>query len=262
MQQRFRRLAVFFGAASLAGAGLIVVACGTDNGEAVATPQVEAGKDTGGGKTDTGTPVDPDGGTVVDGNAPDCSNEAELRTNTPTSGIFCAFYRRDGGAPGDSGLGQSYCENDDTCCNPAKVGATFPASYCADGKGADKCAAAAAANNSTWTPDAGTAWECSDKNSCGGGQVCCFIQDQARLAADPGDKLNPGGYGNNNPQHPPACNGKAMYNVGGTRCTTGSVCPAGEYIVCSKSDDTCGAGTKCTAVEAQFRDLGYCAPTN
>lgn len=259
MQQRFRRLALFIGGASLAGAGLVVAACGTDNGDTVATPQVEAGKDTG-AKTDSGTPGDTDSA-IPDASAPDCSGEATLRTNTPTSGIYCAFYKRDGGAA-EGGLGASYCENDDTCCNPGKVGSAFPPSYCADGKGADKCAAAAAANNSQWTNDAGTAWECSDKNSCGAGQVCCFIQDQARLAADPTDKLNPGGYGNNNPQHPPACNGKAMYNVGGTRCTTGNACAAGEYIVCSKSDDNCGAGTKCTAVEAQFRDLGYCAPTN
>lgn len=259
MQQRFRRLAVFFGGASLAGAGLAMVACGTDNGETVATPQVEAGKDTG-TKADTGTNPDPDGSTVTDAGGPDCANEAVLRTNTPTSGIYCSFFRREAGAP-DAGVGASYCQNDDTCCNPAKVGAAFPPSFCAQGKGADKCAAEAAGNGSTWTADAGSAWECADKDSCGAGQVCCFVQDQARLAADPTDKLNPGGYGNNNPAHPPACNGKAMYNTGGTRCTTGAACGAGEYLVCSKSDDQCGAGTTCTAVEATFRDLGYCAPT-
>lgn len=261
MQQRFRRLAVFFGAASLASAGLIMVACGTDNGDTVVTPPItEAGKDTGKGK-DSETPDDRDGGPGSDANAPDCSNEAVLRSNTPTSGIYCSFYKRDGGAA-EGGLGASYCENDDTCCNPGKVGSAFPASYCADGKGADKCAAEAAQNGSTWTAGAGTVWECADKDSCGAGSVCCFIQDQAALAADPTDKLNPGGYGNNNPDHPPACQGKAMYNVGGTRCTTGAACGAGEYLVCSKSDDKCGAGTKCQAVEAQFRDLGYCAPTN
>jgi hypothetical protein len=258
MQQRFRKLAVFVGAATLAGAGLIMVACGTDNGETVATPQVEAGKDTGTTKKDGGDTTETDGGTPItdSGTAPDCSNEAELRSNTATSGIFCGFFRREAGAP-DAGVGASYCQNDDTCCNPGKVGSTFPASFCADGKGADKCAAQAAANNSTWTADAGTTWECSDKFSCTGGQVCCFTQDQARLAADPGDKLNPGGYGNNNPAHPPACNGKAMYNVGGTRCA--SACAAGELIVCSLTDNSCGPGTTCKAVEAQFRDLGYCA---
>lgn len=255
MQQRFRRLAVVIGAATLAGAGLIIVACGTDNGDTVATPQVEAGKD---GSTTTTTDGANDGGSDSDdsGVAPDCSKEAQLRTNTPTSGIFCAFFRREAGAP-DAGVGASYCQNDDTCCNPAKVGSAFPNSYCADGKGADKCAAQAADSGSTWTTDAGTSWECSDKFSCGAGQVCCFTQDQAKLAANPNDKLNPGGYGKNNPDHPPACNGKAMYNVGGTRCATS--CAAGEYIVCSKSDNSCGAGTTCKAVEAQFRDLGYCA---
>lgn len=251
MQQRFRKLALFIGAATLAGGGLIVVACGDDNGTAP-TPQADASRVDGGGtKTDGGG-----GGetSIPDAGEPDCAAEAVLRSNTATSGIFCAFYRRDAAAP-EAGVGQSYCENDETCCNPGKAGTVFPPSYCADGKGAGACAAAAATENSTWTPDAGTSWECADKFSCGSGQVCCFFQDEARLAADPGDKLNPGGYGNNNPEHPPVCNGKAMYNVGGTRCA--AACAASEYKVCSVTD-SCGAGTTCVAVEAQFRDLGYC----
>ena len=116
----------------------------------------------------------------------------------------------------------------------------------------------AAFKGSTWTAGKGTSWECSDKLSCGAGQICCFTQDQNALALDPMDKLNPGGYGANNPAHPPACMGKAMYNVGGTRCATGAACAAGEYIVCSLSDPSCAGGTTCQAVEAQFRDLGYC----
>lgn len=252
MQQRFRRLALFIGAASLACGGLIVVACGTDNGGSTPTPQQDGAKPDGGGKTDGPTGNET---SIPDAEAPDCAAEAVLRSNTATSGIFCAFYRRDAAAP-EAGVGQSYCENDETCCNPGKKGTAFPPSYCADGKGANACAADP--NNApSWTPDAGTSWECADKNSCGAGQICCFFQDQARLALDPTDKLNPGGFGNNNPAHPPACNGKAMYNVGGTRCVTGTACAAAEYRVCSLTD-SCGAGTTCQAVEAQFRDLGYC----
>lgn len=251
MQQRFRKLALFIGAASLAGGGLIVVACGDDNGTAP-TPQADAARVDGGGPKETGPGVDTG---IPDASEPDCAGEAVLRSNTATSGIFCAFYRRDAAAP-EAGVGQSYCENDETCCNPGKTGTTFPPSYCADGKGAGACQTAAPTAPSTWTPDAGTSWECADKFSCPStAPVCCFFQDQARLALDPTDKLNPGGFGANNPAHPPACNGKAMYNVGGTRCAT--ACAANEYKVCSVTD-TCGAGTTCQAVEAQFRDLGYC----
>lgn len=261
MQQRFRRLALFVGASALVGAGLIVAACGTDNGSTpVPTPGVDGGgKDS--SKTD-GSTTDPDGSTDPDAaNAPDCANEPKLRTNTTTSGIYCAFYKRDGGAV-EGGLGTSYCENDDTCCNPADVTAgTHELSYCAQGKGGDKCAAQAAANSSVWTADAGSSWECSDKNSCSAGQVCCLMQDQAKLALDPAkNKLNIGTFGKNNPNSPPACNGHAAYNAGGTRCTTGTTCGAGEYKLCSLSDDNCGAGTKCIAIEAFFRDLGYCGP--
>lgn len=259
MQQRFRRLALFVGASALVGAGFIVAACGTDNGTtATPLPGVDGGKDS--AKTDTGTTPDPDSGTIPDSSTVDCSNEPQLRTNTATSGIYCSFYTRDGGAV-EGGLGSKYCENDDTCCNPADVTAgTHQPSYCAQGKGADKCAALAATNNSIWTADAGSAWECADKNSCNAGQVCCLTQDLAKLAADPTKKLNIGTFGKTNPDHPAACNGHAAYNAGGTRCTTGNTCGAGEYKLCSLSDDNCGTGTKCIAIEAFFRDLGYCGP--
>ena len=106
MQQRFRRLALFVGASALVGAGLIVAACGTDNGSTpVPTPGVDGGgKDS--SKTD-GSTTDPDGSTDPDAaDAPDCANEPKLRTNTTTSGIYCAFYKRDGGAV-EGGLGRA-----------------------------------------------------------------------------------------------------------------------------------------------------------
>jgi hypothetical protein len=248
MQQRFRRLAVFFGAVTLAGSGLVMVACGTDNGDTVATPQVEAGKDTG-AKADTGSTTDPDGSTVVDAAAEaDCKDNPKLRNNE--NGFYCTFKKFDAGAEGGAN-----CGNGETCCNPSeKIGADFAPSFCATGKDDTACKAQAAANNSSF--DAGSAWACADNAACNGGEVCCLIQDPARLPKT----LNIGNTPANDAKHPQACGAKTAYNAGGTRCRTGPNCAAGEEKMCSLNDDTCGAGTKCTPFEGFFRDMGYCAP--
>jgi hypothetical protein len=263
MQQRFRRVALFFGATSLAAAGLIVVACGSDSSP-TATPQLpEASSPNKDGSTGPGTDggTNPDGGDLDSGEAPDCQMSPKLFTTTVAAGFFCSFYNADGG---DSGTGNARnCPSDTTCCDPGANPAgskTFPAAYCAPGKGQDACNNGAAAAGSTWVGlnDGGSVWECADKNSCGAGQVCCLTQDQVKLLLDPvKNKLNIGGYAKTNVDHPPACNDKTAYDTAGTKCET--ACAAGEKILCSPSDNSCGAGTVCTPFDALFRDLGYCA---
>jgi hypothetical protein len=257
MQKRIRRCALFLGGVSIVSVSILIGACGTDNGQTSGgLPTVEAGKD-GGPRPETGP--DPDGA-VDAGPEADCTKAPVLRTHTPTTGFFCSFYRRDGGAGDAGGLGASYCPADGTCCNPGDNPAgsgTFPTSFCSIGKGEDSCAAEAIANGSTWRADAGSAWECADNVQCAGGEVCCLIQDPARLAADPsGNKLNIGKFPASNKDVPPACNAQMAYNSGGSRCR--ATCLAGEYKLCSLNDTTCGAGQTCTPDEALYRDLGAC----
>jgi hypothetical protein len=125
MQQRFRKLALFLGAASVATGGLIMVACSSDSSAPVATPVVEAGNKDTGSAADTGTPTD--GGTTGEASVDaDCSKDPKLRDYT--NGFRCAFSDAGGR---DSG---SNCTNDETCCNTEdKVGTTFQPSYCATG---------------------------------------------------------------------------------------------------------------------------------
>lgn len=253
-QQRFRRVAFFIGATTLAAGGLMIAACGTDNGN-TATPQVEASspRETGGGNPEAGP--NPEAGDMDSPSNADCAKNPILRTTTRPTGFFCGFYNADGG---DSGTGNDRnCPSDDTCCDPGPDPAgskMFPPAYCAVGKGAPACAALPTpAPGTKWVADGGTAWECADKNSCpAAAPVCCLIQDVNKLPKT----LNIGGYSATNMDHPPACNAKTAYNAGGTACRT--ACAAGEEKMCSLSDDTCGAGTKCTAFDALFRQLGYC----
>lgn len=252
MQQRFRKLAVFFGAATLAGGGLILVACGTDNGDTVATPQVDAAKPSEGGKTETGTNPGPDGSTTGDGGTDaDCTKSPKLRKNE--NGFYCAFKKSDAGAEGGANCGDL-----ETCCNPSgKIDGGFAPSFCATGKNEEACQNQAAENKSAFEADAGSAWACADKSNCPNAtDVCCLIPDPAR-APKP---LNIGNTPANDKNYPAACGVKTAYNAGGTRCETGPACRAGEEKMCSLNDDTCGAGTKCTPFVGFFRDLGYCAP--
>jgi hypothetical protein len=245
--QGFRKLALFVGAASLAGGGVFVVACGTDNGSStVATPQVEAGKDS------STTPVDSGGGT--DSAAPDsgvdCSKNPKLRDNT--AAFRCAFLAADGGPT---------CANAETCCNTSDktdAGAFEPA-FCATGKTGDtSCKAQAAAKNSTFV--AGNAWECSDNSACSAGQVCCMIQDPVRLAADPKNKLNIGNTPATDKNHPPACGVQRVYNEGGSRCKAACEPAKNDILLCSQTDNSCGAGTTCTPFVdyTNFVDRAYC----
>jgi len=253
MRKSVRKLALVVTGASLFAVGLIVAACGTDNGT-VATPTPPTAESGTGKETSTGRDgsVDNDGGVDAAVEA-DCTKAPKLRTTT--AGFFCAFYRSDGGA--DGGGSTSNCANDEICCNPSgKSGADFFPSFCASASpkaGDDSCNAQAATEGSSYD-GGGSAWECADKNSCGGSGVCCMIQDPKRLP----DTLNIGNFPKNDTDVPPACNAKRAYNAGGTRCR--SACNAGEIKMCSLSDDNCGGGSVCTPVQGFFRDLGYCFP--
>jgi hypothetical protein len=250
--QGFRKLALFVGAASLAGGGVFVVACGTDNGSSsVPTPQVEGGKDS------STTPVDSGGGT--DSAAPDsgvdCSKNPKLRDNT--AAFRCAFL-----AAGSGDGGASTCANTETCCNTSDktdAGAFEPA-FCATGKTGDtSCKAQAVSKGSTFT--AGNAWECADNSGCSAGQVCCMIQDPVRLAADPvKNKLNIGNTPATDKNHPPSCGAQRVYNEGGSRCKAACEPAKNDILLCSLTDNSCGAGTTCTPFVdyTNFVDRAYC----
>ncbi len=254
MQQRFRRVALFVGAASLAGAGLIVVACGTDNGDPVATPQVDSGKtETSTGKDGSVTP-DTDSSAPDAGPDADCSNSPILRDNT--AGFRCAF--KDAGGTDAAPT----CTKTEECCNTESK-ATGPG-FCATGKdGTDGLCVAQAPAGSTFNAGKGKAWECADKSACGADQICCMIQDPARLALDPKNTLNIGNTPASDTKHPAACGVKRVYNEGGSRCRTpvAGNCPdAKEIKLCSLTDNNCGAGTTCTPFIdfTNFIDRGYC----
>lgn len=257
MQQRTRRLAIVVGGTLIASVGLFLAACSTDNGTTPLPGQTDSGRP----RTDTGTgsssgEPETDAGSDA-ALSPDCSTAPQLRSND--KGFYCAFLPYDAGSAEDAG-GASNCAHDETCCNPAKVGNDFPKTFCAstprDNKGGTKgqeaCAAQAAAKSSTWTADAGSTWECGDKNNCNAGQVCCLFT-QPGLAAD--QKVNIGT--NQDKSIPKSCNALQAFKYGGTRCAAG--CGADEIPLCSKTD-SCPDGKTCTPFEVYpgGRDLGYC----
>ena len=261
MQKRFRRLAMFMGAAALVSGGVVMLACGTDNGT-VATPPIEGGpKVDGGGGGDTSM-TDPDTGTDPDagGADADCSKNPILRDYT--NGFRCAFVAPNDAGP-DGGT-NSNCTNLEECCNTGdKIGAAFQPSFCATGKNGTEslCKAQALAHNSSF--DAGQTWECADKNACAGGgaagPICCLVQDLDRLALDPvKNKLNIGNTPSTDKNHPPACKVQRSYNDDGSRCRT--ACAGTEFRLCSLTD-ACPAGNTCTPfVDFQNTHRGYCKP--
>jgi len=258
MQQRFRRLAVFFGISAFAAGGGLMAACGTDNGTPVATPQIEAGKgDTGGGNKETGTPDPEEGGTLPDGGGTDadCSNNPVLRDNSAS--FRCAF--KDAGGVADA---SPTCTNTETCCNTESK-ATGPG-FCATGKsGTDALCVAQAPVGSTFNANKGKAWECADKSNCTGGAnaVCCMITDPSAAV---GDKVNIGKTLATDTKHPAACNVARVYKEGGSRCRIkdgDGNCPNPDEIkLCSMTDNNCGTGTTCTPFIdfTNFIDRGYC----
>lgn len=257
MQQRTRKLALFLTGSFVGTAVLLAAACGTDNGTTPTpgTPTADAGtgRDSGDGPNPSrdGGPGEEEDSGGVDA---DCSQAPRLRTTT--NGFFCAFYRSDGGGP--DGGSTSNCANDEICCNPSgkDTGGNFHPSFCAKdvAKNGDVTCAGEAASEGSSYEGGGSAWECADKNQCGASEVCCLIQDPARLP----NQLNIGNFPKTDEDVPPACNAKRAYNAGGSRCRTS--CQAGEIKMCSLSDDNCSGGSVCTPFEGFFRDLGYCFP--
>lgn len=250
MHQRIRQIAFLTSGALVVCAGIFAAACGTDNGTTeTPLPTPEAGRDTGssGGNGDSGPNPEEDAG--LDASNADCGLAPKLRDNT--NGFFCPFQRpQDGGADGgDGGSGIGPCTNNQSCCNPNRVGGQFPPSFCANGRDDDSCANGAAAANSDWSAG-GSQWECADGTNCPGMQVCCLI-----TGPDAGGNVN---IGNTTDQDiPKACGALQAFKFGGTRCQ--AQCAAGTEIrLCSSNDDHCQGSTKCTPFRALSRDLAYC----
>ena len=248
MQQRFRRVALFVGATSIVGAGLIMVACGTDNGNPVAIPSVDGGKtDTGGGKTDGQVDPGPDGAVPEGGVDADCSKNPQLPDNS--AGFRCAFQDAGGADAAPK------CTNTQECCNTESK-ATGPG-YCANGKGDQACVDNAPLG-SIFNIGKGKAWECADKSACGAAQTCCMITDPAQIALDPKNAVNIGKTLATDMRHPAACNVARVFKEGGSRCK--ATCDAAKDIRLCSLADPCGAGTVCTPFVdfTNFVDRGYC----
>lgn len=254
-QQRFRRLAVFFGGVVLASSGLVMVACGTDNGDTpVPTPQIEAGKD-GAGKDSSTTENEgggqTDGGPGVDA---DCSKAPQLRA-VPADGFFCPFQAKDAGA---GGAGAGNCSTGQTCCSPGiadggPFAGKFPPSYCAGGRSPDACENQDTANASDFQPGFfSNTWECQDKSNCAAGQICVLFTSTF-AAAD--QKVN---VGKDTKFVPASCNAQRSYQQGGTKCVAGPDEAPDQIKLCSPTDTVCGSGKTCKAFDANNRDLGGC----
>lgn len=258
MQQRFRRLALFVGASALVGAGLIVAACGTDNGSTpVPTPSVDGGKDSA-PKPDTGTTPDPDSGTLPDSSTVDCGRVSMLTTNTTAGGFRCGFYKADAAVDGAAGI--ENCTATQTCCNPSIAdGGTFsgkfPPAFCADGKVDENgCATQDTAHGSDFqTGFFSHAWECNDDTACAAGEKC-FMYTSPHVTMPGTDKANVG----LDTKAPAACKKYKAFKEGGSKCHAAPAA-AGEIQLCSVNDPgTCGTGTSCQPFTGDGNDLGAC----
>jgi hypothetical protein len=230
-----KKLAWFVvGTLTVASVGLISVACSTDpvgGGLPTATPTNTAdtgtpGKDGGGGGTDGGGGV-PDAATCL----------AKLRPNA-AAGPFCPFVPKP-----DGGVGVN-CATGETCClGSAKLGvdAGFDPSECKAG-GATACAPASDPKQNP------SNFECTEKDDCATGQVCCIVP--FLMALDGGPSAKPGTGTNAN---------KCVIARGenGTRCK--ATCAANDLQGCQQDSD-CTTGT-CTSISVGPGDrvqMGYC----
>lgn len=263
MQQRFRRLAMFFGMSAVAAGGLAVVACGSDGDAIVATPQTDRAKtDPGASKSDGGvTNDDNGGGTNGDGDgdggdtsAADCGKAPRLRP-TPNGGFNCPFQAKGAGA-NDAGAGN--CSTGQTCCSPAFADGgpfdkKFPPSFCANGTDGTACETQASANNSEFKPGFFSgAWQCQDKSNCAAGEVCVLFTS---AFAEAGKKANIGPT--NDKTIPAACKALKSFQAGGTKCLAPGKLTDGDVKLCS-ANDACEAPATCEAFNASNRTLGAC----
>lgn len=258
--RQMQKFALFLAGTFVMAGGVLVVACGTDNGSSSsgALPTPDTGKPSSSGNSSgassggqdgssSGSSGDPDGGADAD-----CSRAARLHNAMEAGAFYCPFKAADGGNSGP-------CTIDQTCCNPnAKLAdGGFNGSYCATSPVATKtgagsnqtfCQAGAAAASSDWA-EAGTAWECADKNNCAAGQSCWLVGDGVNVgAASTGSGI------------PKACNAKQGYKFTGTVCSAAQPVPGAMQAIklCSPDDMNCGAGTTCTPFLALSRDLATC----
>ena len=219
MQQRFRKLALFVGAATLAAGGLVIVACSAEN--VVTTPTFDSGG--GGGPKEGGGGGGPEAGMNEAGPQPDgggadaaadCGTPAKLFPPTADGGIFCPFS----GPPGKN----ISCLDTEQCCENAK------------GAGVSTCAP-----KGSVCPVAGaTVWECEDPANCPAGQKCCAHSSAAGTAVT----VSSG-----------TC-GTFLSKFSGTKCA--AACATGELVVCEQQSE-CTTGT-CTAVRPKNNSIGVC----
>lgn len=262
MQQTTRRLALVVGGTFFVAAGMVAMACSTDNGTSSsgALPTIDSGKDSN-KPSSSGGGDDDDSATDGGGPTPDCSaKEVPFLPDNSKGTFYCPFT--------EAGVG---CTDDQICCNPGiPDGSTggFPPSFCtADptkGGASDTreaTCAAAAGGAANWQVDNffNSMWECGDKNNCPTNTVCCATSNP--LDAGASDKVNVG-KNQDTQDIPAACNALQLFKTRGTKCATS--CSTTEIQMCSTSDNNCAAGFTCTPLAgsatktSSIRFLGYC----
>src|SRR4029079_12198161 len=116
--------------------GLVMLACGTDNGT-IATPPQEAGPKPDSGGKDTSPPDDDGSIPDTDGgdSGADCTKNPILRDYT--TGFRCAFLPANDAGP--DGGSNSNCTNTQECCNTGDKypDGGFAVSFCANAKGGE-----------------------------------------------------------------------------------------------------------------------------
>lgn len=227
---------ILAGSTAVAGAVLGLAACSGDDTKplpvkdgGVDSTTGDSGKDS---ATDSSTPDTStgDGGVCFD----------KLRPN-PEAGPFCPFIAT---VKPDGGAGQgANCATGETCCYGAAKGgdAGFDLSVCKTGGAAACPAPSNPANRADIV-------ECSEKDDCTNGQVCCIVPldidggTTATLSTGVDSKTT------------------CVYVKGekGTRCKAS--CGTGEWQGC-QSDGECGNGKTCSLVGVGAGDnlqMGYC----
>lgn len=249
MQQSTRRLAWFMAGTFSMSAGLVAVACSTDNGGGTTPiPTVDSGKDGhSSSSSSSGSSGDTDGSSSGGLDAgPDCSGAPKVKSS---DGPYC-FAVADAGEGGAPKGMDCPSADKEICCSGQRLAgdAGFENSTCetatvASSSGGGYDPSSVCQNGFTVEPKQ---YHCTEAKHCPGtGEICCAIGADAGVTLQPGsDKDFPG------------CNvyfQSAKY-VGGTRCQKD--CAAGEIQLCS-SDSECKNG-KCLPITIDGRYTGFC----